>query len=127
MILRPCLDCGEPSQASRCPAHAGLERKATARQRGYDARHDALSRRARKLQPFCGDCGAVEDLQCHHLPEAWRRKAIGLVIRLVDVEVLCGPCNRDRGPARGGTPHPRRPGPALQPNTALYSPQHGVT
>lgn len=123
MTLRPCLDCGEPSQGSRCPEHAGLERKATARERGYDARHDALSRRARRLQPFCTDCGTAEDLQLHHLPIAWERKAAGKVIRLVDVVVLCGEHNRDAGPARGGTPHPRRPGPALQPGTPLHTPR----
>jgi 5-methylcytosine-specific restriction enzyme A len=62
-----------------------------------------LSRRARRLQPFCTDCGSTEDLQTDHTPEAWKRKAAGKPLRLADVEVVCGPCNRARGAARGTT------------------------
>lgn len=104
-MLRPCIDCGKPGDGPRCPQHApAASGKPSARARGYDAAHDRLSRRARRLQPCCADCGRPDDLQLHHKPEAWQRKAAGKIIRLQDVEVLCGDCNRRRGPARGLTP-----------------------
>src|SRR4051794_25224178 len=100
MTLRPCLDCGEPSTGPRCTEHTS-DHKPTAHARGYDARWTRLSKRARRLQPFCTDCGSTEDLQTDHTPEAWTRRAAGLTIRLADVEVVCGECNRRRGAARG--------------------------
>ena len=57
----------------------------------------------RRLQPFCSDCGSTEGLECDHSPEAWARKAAGKPIRLQDVDVVCGECNRRRGAARGVT------------------------
>jgi hypothetical protein len=100
VTLRTCLTCGEPSAGPRCPQHT-LDAKGTATQRGYDAAWDRLSKRARRLQPWCETCGATEGLQADHSPEAWARKAAGKPIRLTDVRVLCGPCNRDAGAARG--------------------------
>lgn len=100
MTLTACLDCGEPSDGPRCPEHT-TDTKAPAAARGYDAAWTRLSKRARRLQPFCSDCGSTEDLQCDHTPEAWARKAAGKAIRLQDVQVLCGPCNRAAGAARG--------------------------
>ncbi len=100
MTLKPCLDCGLPSPASRCPEHT-VDTKVPADQRGYDGSWKRLSKRARRLQPFCLECGAAEDLQTDHTPEAWERKAAGKPIRLSDVRVLCGPCNRAAGAARG--------------------------
>lgn len=100
MTMRPCLDCGEPADGPRCPEHT-VDTKPVAAARGYDHAWNVLSKRARKLQPFCSDCGATEDLQCDHTPEAWARKAAGKPIRLKDVDVVCGPCNVARGAARG--------------------------
>ena len=51
--------------------------------------------------PSVADCGATEDLQCDHLPIAWERYDKGLPVRLQDVDVVCGECNRKRGAARG--------------------------
>lgn len=100
-MLRPCIECGEPSDAPRCDAHARKSSpKASATARGYDAAWHRLSARARRLQPWCSDCGATEDLQCDHSPQAWARKAAGKAIRLRDVDVVCGRCNRRRGAAR---------------------------
>ncbi len=96
MTAKPCLDCGTLSASTRCPPC-----------RGYDSEWERLSKKARKLQPFCSDCGATEDLQADHSPEAWTRRAAGKPIRLKDVDVVCGPCNIGRGQARpepGGTP-----------------------
>lgn len=127
MTLRPCLTCGEPCAGPRCPDHT-VDPKLPAADRGYDAAWQRLSKRARRLQPFCLDCGATEDLQADHLPQAWERKAAGKPLRLADVEVVCSPCNRARGAARGpsatrgdapGGPS-RHPGPM---GTANYTPR----
>ena len=97
--MKPCLTCGEPCETGRCDAHR--DPKPSARARGYNTEWDKLSRRARKMQPFCTFCGSTQDLQCDHTPEAWRRKAQGKSIRIRDVQVLCGDCNRAAGAARG--------------------------
>ena len=108
----PCLECGEPTRhGSRCEtcdtARARItERiksadKATTTQRGYGTTWQRLSRRARARQPWCSECGATDDLQTDHTPEAWKRYNAGKPIRLQDVRVLCGPCNRAAGAARG--------------------------
>ncbi len=115
MTLRPCLDCGTPVDTPRCSECAPPiererhNRKSSPRARGYDSQWDRLSKRARKLQPFCADCGATRDLQTDHSEEAWRRKAAGLPVTLATVAVVCGPCNRERGRQRptqdpGGIP-----------------------
>lgn len=105
MILRPCLSCGTPAELSRCPDCAPpkpvVTTTLTGRAAGYDNAWDKLSKRARRLQPFCLSCGSTTDLQCDHTPEAWRRKAAGKPIRLRDVQVLCRDCNVAAGPARG--------------------------
>ena len=116
MTLRPCIVCGEPAEGPRCGIHA--LRKPAAAARGYDAHWTRLSKRARRLQPFCADCGSTEDLQADHSPEAWERKAAGLAIRLADVDVVCGPCNRSRGAARGNAVT-RGDAPSGRPNDPL--------
>lgn len=102
MLMRPCIDCGEPSENPRCDEHTISVggQKTSADSRGYDHAWRKLSQRARRLQPFCSDCGATTDLQCDHSPQAWARKLAGKPIRLKDVDVVCGPCNRKRGAAR---------------------------
>lgn len=112
-MMRPCLECGEPADGPRCPDHTRHQPKPSARSRGYNSAWDQLSRRARKLQPWCTDCGSTEDLQADHLPEAWERHNAGQPIRLQDIEVCCGPCNRARGNrrTRGATPNPNPPDP----------------
>ncbi len=66
MTLRPCLTCGLPSAGPRCPEHT-TDPKGTPEARGYNAAWRKLSKRARRLQPWC-ECGAVDDLQLDHLP-----------------------------------------------------------
>lgn len=100
MTMRPCLTCGEPSDGRRCPEHT-VDPKAPATARGYDHAWTKLSKRARRLQPFCLDCGSTEDLQADHTPEAWAAKAAGKPITLAMIRVRCGPCNRAAGAARG--------------------------
>lgn len=110
-LKTPCIDCGEVADNTRCTAcNAKKEtarkrgkpraRKST-KDRGYTGAWRRLSEQARQLQPFCSDCGATTDLQADHTPEAWKRYEQGLPIRLSDIDVLCGPCNRSRGAARG--------------------------
>ena len=127
MTMRTCLDCGEPCEGSRCPEH---DIKGTATQRGYDAAWDRLSRRARKLQPFCTDCGAAEGLQADHSPEAWAAKAAGKPIKLSMIDVVCGPCNVARGAARGPSARGMAPHASAHRPTARQSFSHtprGVT
>ncbi len=102
MTMAPCLDCGEPSDGPRCTEHS-TDPKAPSGDRGYDWQWTQLSRRARRLQPWCTDCGSTTDLQADHSPEAWARKAAGKAVRLKDIDVVCGPCNIARGAARGHT------------------------
>lgn len=115
-----CMTCGQviPAGTTRC-TNCDREHdrrrlrkrqppKTTSTARGYDAAWKRLSARARKLQPFCSDCGSTHDLQADHTPEAWDRKERGLAVRLKDIDVVCAPCNRKRGAARGKTAHKAR-------------------
>lgn len=111
--MKPCIVCGEPSPSSRCdehrlPVNHHRPNKPSPAARGYDSAWAKLSKRARRLQPFCSDCGSTDDLQADHTPEAWARHEAGLSIRLEDVQVLCGPCNRAAGAARGASAAGRR-------------------
>ncbi len=109
-MLRPCLDCGEPSEESRCPAHGSERqvvrdaRRGSFRARGYDGAWRRLSREARRLQPWCSDCGARDDLSVDHLPGAWEKRARGERLTLDDVAVVCISCNSRRGPRRAEVP-----------------------
>lgn len=101
--MKPCEVCDELSEQSRCDEHRPKPKpKPKAKQAGYDAAWKKLSARARKAQPFCLWCGSDRDLQLDHTPAAWERKAQHLPIRLQDVRVLCGACNRAAGQARPG-------------------------
>lgn len=124
MTQRPCLTCGEPSPGTRCAEHAAehLQRsdavRGTAHQRGYTARWQRLSRRARKAQPFCLWCGSPEDLQADHL--TWPART------LRDVRVLCADCHaqapdRRGNKPRGGTPASSQVRPSREPGSRLLS------
>jgi len=129
VTLKPCIECGVPSEASRCPedTRARHRERTSARARGYDGRHDRLSKWARKLQPWCSDCLGTEDLTLHHSEEAWRRHEARKPARLTDYEVLCGPCNNRRGSPRslprptGETPPDTPPGPAVEAKSRLHT------
>lgn len=120
-LLKSCIVCGEISEANRCSEHRlSHAPKADTGSRGYGWTWQKLSRRARRLQPWCSDCGATEDLTTDHSPEAWERHEQGKVIRLQHVDVLCRSCNSKRGAARGesvtwgGGVGPSAPGPAAK-------------
>lgn len=125
-VLVPCLDCADLTPApvlGRCEECAA-ERKRTrerGRQRTRENRTDrvgssntrwkALSRRARRAQPWCSSCRETDQqvtargdrLEVDHTPQAWQRERDGLTIRLSDVDVLCGDCNRAAGSAQPGS------------------------
>lgn len=117
-MLKPCMVCGEPSAGTRCSDHdRETERlrhlhhnRGTRLARGYDAAWIKLSRRARRIQPWCTRCGTTDNLTGDHTPQAWARKAAGLPIPLEDVDVLCAGCNASAGSSRPGTRRAFSPG-----------------
>jgi 5-methylcytosine-specific restriction protein A len=122
--MKPCLECGEPCDQTRCDQHRLPEPpKPSSTARGYDNQWTELSKQARRLQPFCSDCNSLTDLQTDHSREAWARKATGKAIRLKDVDVVCGACNRARGAARGGTPRGPKPDPMGKAKFPLHTPR----
>lgn len=90
-----CLDC-KPPRLYDIPKQSGGPRAL-----GYDSKWDRLSKKARELQPFCSDCGTLDDLTADHTQQAWERKEQGKTIRLKDIDVVCRSCNSARGAARG--------------------------
>lgn len=109
MTLAPCLSCGEPVTGSRCrECQQQTERtydrkpKTAASTRGYDWRWTQLSRRARRTQPWCSDCGREDNLTTDHTPQAWAAYLDGRPITLAMVDVVCNDCNNERGTARPG-------------------------
>lgn len=119
-LLRPCVDCGDLSEFSRCPQHRPArapKKEPNTTRAGYGWRWQKLSRRARALQPFCSDCGARDDLTTDHSPAAWEMHEQGKAIPLELVDVVCMRCNIRRGAARGdritwgGGVAPSLPGP----------------
>lgn len=105
--MRPCLGCGVPVAIENKNAGARCIDCDTARKkqgsgprthvlssvrRGYDHAWRRLSKEARRLQPWCMDCGATEDLTADHL--RWPARS------LADVEVTCRSCNSKRGALR---------------------------
>ena len=104
MTNKTCIVCGVVSDKERCKEHAlpkkGPDGWAKKDASHYDWHWHKLSRMARRRQPWCTDCGQASDLQCDHSKAAWERKAKGKPIRLQDVDVVCGECNRKRGQAR---------------------------
>ena len=95
-----CDDC-KPTRERTARRIVSESRRGTAKSRGYDAAWVRLSKRARRLQPFCSDCGRTDHLTTDHSPEAWARREAGKPVRLEDVDVVCVWCNSDRGAARG--------------------------
>lgn len=89
-----CPDCRPKDESWRL-------RDKTTDQRGYGYNWQQLSKRARRLQPFCTDCGATEDLTADHTEQAWQRYDAGKTVRLKDIDVVCRGCNSERGKARG--------------------------
>lgn len=77
--MKHCLDCGQLSEGSRCPAHARARHT-----RMYGGRWQRLSRTMRANVRRCEECGSPEDLTTDHVVPG--SLAGG-------VQVLCRPCN----------------------------------
>ena len=123
MIQRPCLSCGElTTNSTRCDdcrrahdreAEAARYAKHGRRQRreGHEsAAWRRLSKKARKLQPWCNLCGRRADelehyerLELDHLSSAWAKYHDNKPILLTDVQVLCNTCNNKLGSSRPGS------------------------
>lgn len=106
-LAKPCIDCGTPTtNGNRCPADQTVaNRRPYERRREREAEYNRrawrrLSATARRLQPWCTDCGTRSNLTAHHTEQAWARRLAGKTIRLQDVEVLCLRCNDRRGQTR---------------------------
>ena len=89
-----CPSCGEvftrdDGRAAACPeCQPNRHRpgpddrlRGSATSRGYGKAWQRLSRRARRLQPYCTDCGSPDDLTADHSPEAWQAHEDGRPIR----------------------------------------------
>lgn len=94
MSLKPCLDCGTPTNGPRCTEHA------TAGPRDHIAsfnngRWKTLSKRLRRLAPFCEECATTVNLTVDHvLPVS---KFPELTYAVENCRVLCNVCNGKRG------------------------------
>ncbi|KAA1248799.1 HNH endonuclease [Mycobacterium simiae] len=98
MTLRPCIVCGEVTAKSRCEDHRP-KRPAKDLPRDHPhmnpARWKAASASARRRQPWCLDCGAVEDLTVDHVISIDEDPS--LAYEPLNFAVRCRPCNSRRG------------------------------
>lgn len=127
-VMVPCLTCGSLSDSSKvrrgrctgCYSEYVRNREASrvrAREDRLDRRGAAntawkkLSAKARELQPWCSNCKRTKEqldalglrLEGEHTPEAWAATIAKKPVTLSMIDVLCGPCNRDAGPATPGS------------------------
>jgi len=86
--LRPCIDCGQPSEGSRCPEHT-VDRRRGRAQRSHQWR--VLSARIRKQQPWCEHCHATEHLQVDHIVPVSVDPSREYDVS--NLRVLCRPCH----------------------------------
>lgn len=125
-VLVPCLDCGVASEVTmgRChECHRAKEREKERAQapRERPNRSDLrgpsstawkrLRATAKHYQNWCSDCRQTERqiiargdrLEVDHLSSAWWKSMQHKPLDLTDVDVLCGQCNRKRGPSGPGS------------------------
>lgn len=96
MSLRPCIQCGEPTDGPRCPEHTTDTRiRKEKGQAAYDPVWRKLSLKARKMQPWCQDCNGTDDLTCDHIIP--KTVAPELVHTIENLAVRCRSCNSRRG------------------------------
>lgn len=100
MTMRPCLDCGEPSTASRCDEHRRADLRQRQGERDKTSPHwnrnrwKKLSIRLRRMSPFCELCGSTTQLQIDHIIPVSERPDLTFVVE--NLRVLCARCNGAR-------------------------------
>lgn len=95
-MMRPCLTCGEPSDAPRCAEHTTDTRiRKDKGQAAYDPVWRRLSIKARKMQPWCLDCRSADNLTADHIIP--KTVAPELVHSIENLAVRCRSCNSRRG------------------------------
>jgi 5-methylcytosine-specific restriction enzyme A len=90
--VRPCLDCGTPSDASRCEEHQRDARRVYERGRKRPSRSkrwEKLSRSLRARSGFCEFCGTTSDLSVDHVQPV----SLGGSMYGGPFRVLCKSCN----------------------------------
>lgn len=96
-MLKPCIRCGTPASGTHCtdckPAdttvRTGKGHAAT------DWTWRKISTTARRHQPWCEDCGAVDDLTADHILP--KHLVPALVHAIENLTVRCRSCNSRRG------------------------------
>lgn len=103
MVLRACLDCGEPSPGTRCdPCRRALEQR-TAQQRGtttargYGHRWQQRSNAVRTASPACQTCGTTGSKQNPLTVDHITPKAAGGDDHRANLRTLCRRCNSAKG------------------------------
>jgi len=100
MVLKPCLDCGKPTEGTRCPddqrRRERTRGRASASRRGYDRRHRAeRSRWAPKVS-----LGQVDCARCKERIEPGAAWDLG---HTDDRRAWTGPEHQDCNRSAGGT------------------------
>lgn len=110
MTARPCVDCGDViATGTRCDECRTIATPGKFRDRTHahwnTARWKRLSKRLRRMQPWCSTCGSTNDLTVDHIvPIALRPD---LTYTLSNLDVLCRSCNGRKDAAtrtRGSNP-----------------------
>ena len=94
MLMQPCVQCGEISDRNRCEQHLlPSTQKDRTKHVAYAnrSRWKNLSRRLRKMSPFCEMCGAKDDLTVDHIVRVTDRPE--WTYEVDNCRVLCRRCN----------------------------------
>lgn len=94
MSLRPCLRCGVPVAGTHCSDCQPTDVRVRHAIRSNPAAWKALSKRVRRVQPWCLDCGTTDDLCADHIIPLAVAEELALVEQ--NVTVRCRTCNGRR-------------------------------
>jgi 5-methylcytosine-specific restriction endonuclease McrA len=98
-LHRPCANCDEViDNGSYCSACKPKDNRPNrSHLLLHTARWEHLSKRLRKLSPFCENCSNTKHLSVDHIIPVNERP--DLIFALPNLRVLCMECNRERGNA----------------------------
>lgn len=94
MLMQPCVECGDLSMKNRCEAHqlpSAPKNRDNHVAYANRSRWKNLSRRLRKMSPFCEMCGAKDDLTVDHIVRVTDRPEWTFAVD--NLRVLCRRCN----------------------------------